>query len=302
MNIISLVIIGICVAVGYLSQPFLFGPKGAMAGLLYKQPVKSPATPDDDIAVVVDSSLDSPAVVSGVEKTVSFSMDKVIKADFPESCKMTRSGFASITGGNAALDVGAKLKPISIKDEKLTVIIESLGVEGTVPVGVTDFLKLTIPITMARLNGGPGMVPDPIVSNDPAPKVSEDNKPSFGDPFAGIDTSEQIDPFAVGLTEPRVAEPDTGELSKPAENLISDAELKSLIEKEYSLVEALKNVEVNSISIGELEENGESSFQTGTVSFKKKTLLGVRELSAKALISDGKIVKWVWSKSGQEVE
>ena len=44
-----------------------------------------------------------------------------------------------------------------------------------------------------------------------------------------------------------------------------------------------------------------SSFQTGTLNYKAETIFGVRTIQAKALISNGEVVRWIWPKSGMEI-
>ena len=44
------------------------------------------------------------------------------------------------------------------------------------------------------------------------------------------------------------------------------------------------------------------TYQTGLASYKAETLFGVKTIQAKALIKDGKVVKWLWPKSGLEIK
>jgi hypothetical protein len=44
------------------------------------------------------------------------------------------------------------------------------------------------------------------------------------------------------------------------------------------------------------------SYQIGTASYKAETVFGVKTIQAKALIKDGKIVRWLWPKSGMEIK
>ena len=54
---------------------------------------------------------------------------------------------------------------------------------------------------------------------------------------------------------------------------------------------------------GEGEEtiDGES-YQTGLASYKAETVFGVKTIHAKALIKGGKVVRWLWPKSGMEIK
>ncbi|MFD2256407.1 hypothetical protein ACFSSA_06960 [Luteolibacter algae] len=44
------------------------------------------------------------------------------------------------------------------------------------------------------------------------------------------------------------------------------------------------------------------SYQTGIASYKAETVFGVKTIQAKALIKDGAVVRWLWPKSGLEIE
>jgi len=52
---------------------------------------------------------------------------------------------------------------------------------------------------------------------------------------------------------------------------------------------------------GEQESVDGESYQTGIAAYKAKTIFGVKTVQAKALIKDGKVVKWVYAKTGMEI-
>jgi hypothetical protein len=44
-------------------------------------------------------------------------------------------------------------------------------------------------------------------------------------------------------------------------------------------------------------------YQTGLVTYEGETLFfGVKTMQAKALIQNGKVVRWIWPKSGVQIE
>jgi hypothetical protein len=53
---------------------------------------------------------------------------------------------------------------------------------------------------------------------------------------------------------------------------------------------------------GENETVDGQTFQTGLVSYKAETIFGVKTIQAKALIQNGKVVRWIWPKSGMEIK
>lgn len=44
------------------------------------------------------------------------------------------------------------------------------------------------------------------------------------------------------------------------------------------------------------------NYQTGIASYKAETVFGVKTIQAKALIQGGKVVRWLWPKSGMEIK
>ena len=44
------------------------------------------------------------------------------------------------------------------------------------------------------------------------------------------------------------------------------------------------------------------NYQTGIASYKAETVFGVKTIQAKALIQGGKVVRWLWAKSGMEIK
>lgn len=43
-------------------------------------------------------------------------------------------------------------------------------------------------------------------------------------------------------------------------------------------------------------------YQVGNVSFKSETAFGLKTMQAKALIKDGKVARWVWAKTGLDMQ
>ena len=43
-------------------------------------------------------------------------------------------------------------------------------------------------------------------------------------------------------------------------------------------------------------------YQTGSAAYKAETIFGVKTIQAKALIRGGKVVRWIWPKSGMEIK
>jgi hypothetical protein len=53
---------------------------------------------------------------------------------------------------------------------------------------------------------------------------------------------------------------------------------------------------------GDEEEVDGIQYQTGVVTYKAVTILGVRTIPAKALIREGKVAKWIWPNTKTEIK
>lgn len=276
MSMMNYVVIFILFVVGYVCYPPLFGKSGKFKELVYitaeqkalqdakvvkTVPKNEIVTQPDPTPVPVPQNVTPVVDASG---NTAFSLSKVIPTDFPKSCEMVSSGVASISDGNGSitLDVGEKLLPLAIVGNNLKVKLKKLNIEGVVPIQKTNFLELVTPMTMARLNPKP----------TPTAEVKPANKPK-----------EQEEPKVTPMNE------------------LSDSEVKALLNKNFDKLSTLKGSKVRTAGLSGNESFGGKMYQIGVVRFEKDTLFGMRQLSAKALIADGQIEKWVWFESGQEI-
>jgi hypothetical protein len=81
-------------------------------------------------------------------------LEKIIAADYPEYCQMLRPGVVDTAAGDVAIDIGSKLRPLSIEGNGLMVEVLNSDVQGKVMISATNFMKLTLPKTEARLKSG----------------------------------------------------------------------------------------------------------------------------------------------------
>ena len=95
------------------------------------------------------------------------------------------------------------------------------------------------------------------------------------------------------------------EPDEPAANAkLGDDEIIALM-KESIAGGAVK--EFTSDQVKGWKANGEETidgteYQTGLAAYEAATIFGVRPVQAKALIKDGKIERWVYAKSGMEIQ
>jgi hypothetical protein len=44
------------------------------------------------------------------------------------------------------------------------------------------------------------------------------------------------------------------------------------------------------------------TYQIGLAAYKAETIFGIKTIQAKAMIQSGKVVRWIWPKSGMEIK
>ena len=59
--------------------------------------------------------------------------------------------------------------------------------------------------------------------------------------------------------------------------------------------------QVQAWKIGDEEVVDGETYQTGLAAYKAETIFGPKTVQAKALIKGGKVVKWIYAKTGMEI-
>ena len=136
--------------------------------------------------------------------------------------------------------------------------------------------------------------PEPAPAPKPPPAPAPAPKPEPAPPVAGGQPAGQPAPPAGAPAQP---EPPKQATSHAAEIVnIMKASIRSGQIKEFTY-----NQVIGWKGGGEEKIEGET-YLTGLVAYKAKTIFGVNTIQAKALIQDGKVVKWIWPKSGMEIK
>lgn len=295
MNYIVAFILGV---IGYVSYPMFFGEeKGFLKSFVYASEAdkkvvsadpKVPVAEPTEVVAVVKPPVANNSTQPQQDPN-AFSLDKIIASDYPKSCVMIQSGKAMLTGGSAMnLSSGDSVTPVSFSKDKLTVKLDNMGgMEAVIPVAKTNFLKLAVPRALKRLNPNNNSM----ANNGPntnAPAVPNTQPQTQG---------ETADPMVKTVNPPN----NSGQEAKPNKAL-SDSDAKKLVSDQFGSLKTLQGSTVRTVKIVGNESIGGKTYQVGEVFFEKETLIGSRRLTAKALISNGTITKWVWLKSNQEIK
>ncbi|RYD29950.1 MAG: hypothetical protein EOP87_17435 [Verrucomicrobiaceae bacterium] len=213
---------------------------------------------------------------------------------------------------------GNKLKLLRLGEGNLIVGTGSPNIEGEVEIQDTDVRE--------QLIGVAPTAPSAVAAQAPA----MDGQPAAGQPAAPQDGMAKNDP-SMGVTG---GTPDNGETAsndamkdappsegsnpalapeKPADAPAEPAaEFTSMTADDVvqAMQDSLKGTEIKEIKFdqvsewagGEPEEVDGKKFNTGTISYKAQTILGLKSRKAKAYIVGGKVVRWVNPTSGTDIQ
>ncbi len=141
----------------------------------------------------------------------------------------------------------------------------------------------------------PAPEPAPVVKKEPepAPMPEPAPEPEPEPPVVADKGDEMEKPAPEPVPEPAPAGATLGgdEIVKVMQESIKAAQVKEFT---FDQVLAWK--------AGEEETVDGANYQTGVAAYKAETIFGVKTIQAKALIKDGKVMKWIWPNSGMEIK
>jgi len=143
--------------------------------------------------------------------------------------------------------------------------------------------------------------PDQAVPSTPSPGV---------DPVANPATGVAPQPTPVAVVEPQpapvaVVEPEPEPEPEPEmPKELSEEQVVALMKESIAggAVKEFTSDQVKGWKIGDMETIDGTEYQTGLAAYEAQTIFGVKPVQAKALIKDGKIERWVYAKSGMEIQ
>lgn len=222
-----------------------------------------------------DPAVPSPApvpVVQGNPSQLPVWVANLRPEQLPEQVILKEMASFPILGTDKpmTLPAGAPVIPKRVEGDQLVVSPFGGPIEGKVAVIATNLLEV-------MGNKAPAPIPAPVTP--PAPVVS-------------------VDPTPIPEPEPLPAPIPVAPTQLGPEAIVSlmQASIKggSLSEFSFDQVIAWK-------ASDEETRDGET-YQTGLALYKKESIFGVSDIQAQALIKDGKIVRWIWPKSGLEMK
>lgn len=273
-NIGTILLLIVCVGIGYVLEPLFFeGREGVVTKAAAKTVPDPDAAPDDSAdppGTPVPADQDPPA------PSIEVDLSKVVPEDFPAKVelKVAHTISDANSGVTMKLEKGIQVKPVRLQAGRLVVQPVGLPIESLIDVDSTNFKELILPRMIERLqNAAVAKAPEPAPPVEPAPPA---------DP-------EPVPPAVTPAT--------------PAADKLDAAAIVALLKAdvEAGQVTEFKAGQVTGWRAGEELEFDGNTYQTGLVTFKAETILGVQEHEAIALIEDGKVYKWMWAKTKLEM-
>jgi hypothetical protein len=210
------------------------------------------------------------------------------KEQLPERVvlKMEAEVGDAASGLKMKIPSGSRVTLVRIENGAVIVSPGAGPFEGSVPVNGTDLIE--------QLAANPPKPADTTVAeNDPAPAdpaPTPDPAPTTPDP----------EPVAQNETPMEEEAPPAAPTAPPAAPAdvvaVMQESIKSGQIKEFTFDQVLGwKAEADEVVDGE-------SYQTGVAAYKAETIFGVKTIQAKALIQGGKVIRWIWPKSGMEIK
>lgn len=273
LGIIAVLVAGLF---GYVVEPGLRHPLTGMVPVARKAfaPVAETSAPD--------------AVVQTPPVRAGYDYSKLQPSQLPDKVVLKSPATATAPGGTdaLALPTGTKVKPVRIEDK--TLVFSVLGTaEGRTLVVQTSLVEQLIAHPPPAATAA---VIEPAPQADPTPPA---------DPVPAAEPAPAVEPAPAPAVEPApTAEPvaSTGALSDAEIVKIMQENIRSGHIKEFTYDQ------VTAWTAGKEEEVDNQKYQAGLAAYKAETIFGVKNIQAKALIQNGKVVKWIWPTSGLEIQ
>ena len=281
-GILAVLVIGLF---GYVVEP---GLRHALTGLNHESRPESLKIAE----TIAPSALVAPPV------RASYDYSKLQPSQFPEKVVLKSPASATAPGelDALALPAGTKVKPVRIEGN--TLVFSVLGTaEGRILVAQTSLVEQLIAQPPHAANTPPvenppvvvptpSLQPEALPAGDPAPVLPPDPAPA-------ADSAPAVDPAPATTADPVVS---AGSLLDPEIVKIMQENIRSGQIKEFTFDQ------VTAWQAGKEEEIDNQKYQTGISSYKAETIFGMKNIQAKALIQNGKVVRWIWPTSGLEIQ
>ena len=191
------------------------------------------------------------------------------------------------------VSAGSQINLIRLEGENVIISPGAGSFEGKIPIYQTDLMEqlAAMPDTPPPAEPTPEPTPEPAPEPAPAPEPEPTPAPE-PEPTPEPTPAPEPEPTLEPTPAPEAATAGSGDPVAIMKASIQAGEIK-----EFSFDQVLE------WQPGEGTETIDGQgYQTGIASYKAETVFGVKTIQAKALIQGGKVVRWLWPKSGMEIK
>ena len=244
---------------------------------------------------------------------ITIDLRTIDEREMPDTVELKKRTVVSASGGSqeTPLEKGDTVT-VTRKNGYNLEISAGGPLTGLVPIADTDFAERVIAYRARRHFGDSGAVaentgssptPPPtlpqIAKNDPpapAPGPSPAPSPS---PAPAPGPAPEPDPTPAAGVDPEKMEPE----NTPEPTSLNAEQIVSAMQESVKAgsIKEFKFEQVEGWKAGEEETVDGESYQTGLAAYKAQTIFGEKTVQAKALIKGGKVVKWIYAKTGMEI-
>ncbi|MCH2065015.1 MAG: hypothetical protein MK194_14975 [Roseibacillus sp.] len=242
--------------------------------------------------------------VGSNELRIKINLGSIKEAEMPRSVTLTKRVDVSSEGNSqkTALEKGTTVQVRKmIKESYLLDISPGGPLTGVVPIAHTDFAQQVIAYRARRHFGGDAAIADNTPPSPvPPPTLPEvaDNTAPKSDPAPSPAPNPDPAPSPAPQPEP---EPEPEPTAEPA-SLNAEQIVAAMQESvKGGGIKEFKFEQVEGWKAGEEENVDGEMYQTGLAAYKAQTIFGEKVVQAKALIQKGKVVKWIYAKTGMEI-
>lgn len=240
----------------------------------------------------------------GTELRIKINLGTIKENEWPETVKLSKRLIVSTDDESqkTALEKGTTVEVRGLDSKSYLLKVSPGGpLKGLVKIAETDFAQQVIAYRARRHfgvgnavaeNTKPAPVPPPTL-----PDVVDNGTPKTPPPATPTTAPDpKPDPQPSPAPEPE-PEPEPVPTNLNAEQIVSAMQesVKGGGIKEF------KFEQVEGWKAGEEENVDGEMYQTGLAAYKAQTIFGEKTVQAKALIQKGKVVKWIYAKTGMEI-
>lgn len=273
-NIGTIILLIVCVGMGYVLEPMFFTETNKTK----KNPVEEAPVDPSGNPVAANPANPVPGAPEPPEPAIQVDLSKITPEDFPAKVELKVDYTISDTNSGVTMQLkkGTKVKPVRVEGADLIIQPVGLPIESKIAVDNTNFKELAVPRMLERLQNA-------VANKDPEP-------------------TPPVTPTPAPVVDPTPPTPPAPEPT-PADAKLDEAAIVALLKSDVQAgkVTEFKANQVTAWKAGEEMEFDGDTYQTGRVTFKAETILGVQEHEAIALIEDGKVYKWMWAKTKLEM-